>query len=114
MSADPVTAVADAVTGILSLAKPLIDEHLAQAYDNEFTEACHQIQVAVDLADPARADELHALCVRLCSDNGQTAGGLGDDFCRVRVSNIAALLTIAAAAKRDKQKLAAATSKLGK
>lgn len=114
MASDPITAVADAVTTLVGAAKPLLDQHLAQKFDNEYTETSHQIALAANLTDPARADALHDLCDKLCFDNGQTAGGLGDSYVRVRVSNVAALLTIAAAARRDQKKLAAAIAKLEK
>jgi len=69
--AEPVTAVANAVTEVVGALRPYLAEALAQRYENEATERIKR------LADVAAGGDPHALYYaleRLCAEAGHPAG----------------------------------------
>ena len=70
LASDPITAVADAVTALADIAKPLLDEHLTQQTDEECTQTMLRIQEAANADQAARGSQLAGLAARLCIDNG--------------------------------------------
>jgi len=107
-------SIIDKVLGIL---QPRLQESLNQRYDTQLAETINKIETVSNLSDPDRANGLHDVYVKLCLDFGiaPPAGGMGDgQFIGVRVDTIKTLLTLAANAVCDKQKLADAIAKLEK
>ena len=68
---DPVTAVATAVSSVADLIRPMVEEHLAQKYDNEHRERVIEWQNALaDANFVTRADRMWELLHRMLLDAG--------------------------------------------
>lgn len=91
MALDLPTAIANALAGLAGVAKPYIDASVAQKYENECKERLAQW---VSLVSSNNLTGINAFVLRLISDAGQIAGGLGEDI-SVPVDVVNALIAIA-------------------
>lgn len=106
MAVDPLTAVANAISGIAGVAQPFIEDYIKQKYENECKE--RQAKWQDILADPDihnQPDAIQSYIVRLTSDAGASASGVGT--CRsVPLDSLTALVNIACAKIKDDELLA--------
>ena len=93
-SLDPVSAVATAVTAIASLAKPIVDQQVAQAYQNALTKRIKACQSVLDQAGtPAFPTAADFLFNELCNDAQviRPPGVSTDPLVSIRVADLAIL-----------------------
>jgi hypothetical protein len=102
MALDLPTAIANALAGIAGVAKPYIDASVAQKYENECKDRLAQW---VTLLTTNKPDDINAFVLRLVSDAGQVAGGLGEDI-SVSLDVVNALIAIACNKIKDDELLA--------
>jgi hypothetical protein len=78
----------------LGIARPLVEDHLAQQYDQDLrARVCEWQNVLAIPNDDARADALHAFILRLCNDAGTPCGGLSRNI-TIPVSHLHALVVL--------------------
>lgn len=99
---DPITAIANAISGIAGVAQPFIDQAVAQKYETEFTDNITEINNAITALDPSTVD---TLVLRLIGEAGQTIGGMGE-VVGISVGKLAAILAIVAWKIKDDHLLA--------
>jgi len=108
----------DAVLKILSeglgIAKPLIEEGLAQRYDNEARGKYSEWQNSIEVPNPdARADRMHEFIHKLCIDAGTPPGSLQGNY-SVPLSHLHALVSIAIENVKQDKLLASAVYSIKK
>ncbi len=103
MALDPITAVANATTGLANIVKPYIDDHLAQKYEEEFKERISEGTKALDSGDPKRINDY---VVRLLSEAGFVAGGDMGENISVPLACLRDFFSISAAKIKGDQRLA--------
>lgn len=95
MALDIITAVMDAISSVANVAKPYIDEHLAQKYEAEHKDRITEWQNLLNMPDnSARADLIELFAIKLCNAAGQAIGTMGDNI-SVPVEALTALVKIA-------------------
>lgn len=102
MALDPITAIANAIADLAGIAKPLIDSHVAQKYENECKERLHEWNALIAENNPAHINDY---VLRIISDAGQIAGGVGENR-SVPLDILNALIAIAANKIKDDELLA--------
>lgn len=97
MALDPVTEIANAVGTALGIGKTLIDDAVEQKYDSEFKERLSNWNNIVADNDPnKRADAMQSYSVRVTSDAGSPAEGVGP-IVGTPLDTLTSLFAIAAA-----------------
>ena len=95
------TSLITLLNGILGLATPLIDDALAEKYNNAYISRLGQLHSIVQAPDtPERANELHSYFDQLCLQAGTPAEGLGTDI-SIPLDYLISLADIASAKIRD-------------
>lgn len=74
MALDPVTAIANAISGITGVAQPFIDESIAEKYENEYKSNLSQWNQTFAAGN---ADAINSLCLQFVGQGGQACGGVG-------------------------------------
>lgn len=107
-----VTELLAAISEAIGLAKPLVDDAVAQKYETDFMERNKEIkQILADTSD-SRPDRLASYFDRLCNDAGYpVAGGLGENI-SVPVAYVLQSAVIGNALIKDQAMLAKFTQKL--
>jgi hypothetical protein len=78
---DPITAVFNALSEIAGGAKPFINDYMAQKYDKEHRDRLAKWQdILSDTDFSHRADAIQSYIVRLLSDAGASASGVGNNI----------------------------------
>lgn len=107
MSADPVTAVGNALAGFFTTLKPVIDNHYAQKFDNEHKDRINESDEILSIHDnDTRAYALASYVTRLCISAGLPAGDLQGTSIEIPLSHFRTLILIASEKIRDDQYLA--------
>lgn len=95
MALDILTAVANAISAVASDAKPYIDDHLAQKYEQENVQRIEEWQSILNMSDTdSRADLIELFAIKLCNAAGQAIGTMGDNI-SVPLEALTALVKIA-------------------
>lgn len=77
MSLDPVTAIGDAVADVATALTPMINDHEAQKYANQYTQYITQYN-EIMATNSVNLDDLNAYLMQLASRSGKAFGGLGN------------------------------------
>lgn len=102
MAIDPITAIANAITGLANIAKPFIDDHIAQKYENEEKERLSEWNKLISENNP---NHINTFVLRLINDAGHISSGVGENR-SVSLDVINALIAITCGKIKDDQLLA--------
>lgn len=102
MAIDPITSIANAISDLAGIAKPFIDSHIAQKYENECKERMAQWNALIAENNP---NHINAFVLCLIADAGQIAGGVGENK-SVPLDILNALIAIACGKIKDDELLA--------
>ncbi len=100
MALDLPTALVNLAEGLVGIAKPYVDAHVAQKYENECKSRLSQWGALIAENNPTH---INSFVLQLIADGGQTAGGVGAD---VTLDIVSALIAIACGKIKDDEMLA--------
>lgn len=103
-SVDPITAIANAISGIAGMAQPFIEEHFSQLFEKQHAERIKELEgILAEENINVRADLLHEFTIRLLNESGKTITGAVSRNIRIPLDVYIALLEeVSEGIKKDK------------